>query len=278
MFDSWSGSLAPAEFERWVIAPDRAAGRRRCSERHPGRSDHRLSQGRRRQARALMRAKPGSMRSGSTRPSIRPGRAASCPTGLPVQGNLDPLALLAGGEALRRRGARESLTPSPAGRTSSISATASSRTRRSRHVEELMALVKGSTSERAAADRISRRRPIRGSRRRTSPSSSSGWRGCSCFRASTSITMRPTPARPRTAPGSSARTARRTIILTPAMLIVWVLGLMLAFHLDAFGQDWFTRQAGAGRRADRLSGLARRLWQASSPPASGRCRATARCG
>ncbi len=32
----------------------------------------------------------------------------------------------------------------------------------------------------------------------------------------------------------------RTIILTPAMLIVWVLGLMLAFHLDAFGQWWFT--------------------------------------
>ena len=32
----------------------------------------------------------------------------------------------------------------------------------------------------------------------------------------------------------------RTIILTPAMLLVWVLGLMLAFHLDAFGQYWFT--------------------------------------
>ena len=31
----------------------------------------------------------------------------------------------------------------------------------------------------------------------------------------------------------------RTIILTPAMLIVWVLGLMLAFHLDAFSQGWF---------------------------------------
>ena len=31
----------------------------------------------------------------------------------------------------------------------------------------------------------------------------------------------------------------RTIILTPAMLIVWALGLMLAFHLDAWGQGWF---------------------------------------
>lgn len=32
----------------------------------------------------------------------------------------------------------------------------------------------------------------------------------------------------------------RTIILTPAMLVVWTLGLMLAFHLAAFGQGWFT--------------------------------------
>ena len=32
----------------------------------------------------------------------------------------------------------------------------------------------------------------------------------------------------------------RSIILTPAMLITWVLGLMLAFHLGAFGQYWFT--------------------------------------
>jgi len=32
----------------------------------------------------------------------------------------------------------------------------------------------------------------------------------------------------------------RSIILTPAMIIVWILGLMLAFHLGAFGQWWFT--------------------------------------
>ena len=32
----------------------------------------------------------------------------------------------------------------------------------------------------------------------------------------------------------------RSIILTPAMLIVWALGLMLAFHLDAWGQGWFS--------------------------------------
>ena len=50
-----------------------------------------------------------------------------------------------------------------------------------------------------------------------------------------------------TAPGSAEDRAWidredrvRTIILTPAMLVVWVLGLMLAFHLAAFGQGWFS--------------------------------------
>ena len=47
-----------------------------------------------------MRARPGSTRSGSTRRSTRPGRRANCRDDLPLQGNLDPLALLAGGAAL----------------------------------------------------------------------------------------------------------------------------------------------------------------------------------
>lgn len=32
----------------------------------------------------------------------------------------------------------------------------------------------------------------------------------------------------------------RSIILAPAMLLVWVLGLMLAFDVGAWGQGWFT--------------------------------------
>ncbi len=32
----------------------------------------------------------------------------------------------------------------------------------------------------------------------------------------------------------------RSIILTPAMVAVWILGLMLAFHLDVWGQGWFS--------------------------------------
>lgn len=31
----------------------------------------------------------------------------------------------------------------------------------------------------------------------------------------------------------------RSIILTPAIIIVWILGLMLAFNIDAWDQPWF---------------------------------------
>lgn len=36
----------------------------------------------------------------------------------------------------------------------------------------------------------------------------------------------------------------RSIILTPAMLAVWVLGLMLAFDVDAWSQGWFHAKLG----------------------------------
>ena len=36
----------------------------------------------------------------------------------------------------------------------------------------------------------------------------------------------------------------RSIILTPAMLAVWVLGLMLAFHVDAWSEMWFHAKLG----------------------------------
>jgi putative membrane protein len=32
----------------------------------------------------------------------------------------------------------------------------------------------------------------------------------------------------------------RSIILTPAMFLVWILGLMLAFNIDAFSMGWFS--------------------------------------
>jgi putative membrane protein len=32
----------------------------------------------------------------------------------------------------------------------------------------------------------------------------------------------------------------RSIILTPAMLVVWILGVMLAFNIDAWSQHWYS--------------------------------------
>ncbi|WP_244954819.1 CopD family protein [Sphingomonas lutea] len=31
----------------------------------------------------------------------------------------------------------------------------------------------------------------------------------------------------------------RSIILSPALVLVWILGIMLALHIDAFSQAWF---------------------------------------
>jgi protoporphyrinogen IX oxidase len=36
----------------------------------------------------------------------------------------------------------------------------------------------------------------------------------------------------------------RSIILTPAMIVVWILGLMLAFQVDAWDQAWFHAKLG----------------------------------
>ena len=37
----------------------------------------------------------------------------------------------------------------------------------------------------------------------------------------------------------------RSIILSPAIAIVWILGLMLAFDIDAWGQRWFSAKLAA---------------------------------
>ena len=112
-----------------MIAPDRAAGRH-AQHATSGRAGDRLSQGRRRQAcRLCRRNRRDAIGLDET---VDPLWAAQeLPEGLPVQGNLDPLALIAGGKSLEDA-ASASLTPSPGVRTSSISGTGSCRTRRSR--------------------------------------------------------------------------------------------------------------------------------------------------
>ena len=98
LFDSWAGSLSPAQFERWVIAPN-AAIVMRLRERHPGVPVIGFPKG----AGAKLVAYVDGVRPDAVGldETLDPAWAeAALPAGLPVQGNLDPLALLAGGEAL----------------------------------------------------------------------------------------------------------------------------------------------------------------------------------
>jgi uroporphyrinogen decarboxylase len=99
LFDSWAGSLSPQQFARWVIAPN-AAIVDGVRARHP----HIPIIGFPKGAGAKLvdyHAGTGVDALGLDE-TIDPHWADRVlPKGLAVQGNLDPLALLAGGEALR---------------------------------------------------------------------------------------------------------------------------------------------------------------------------------
>jgi uroporphyrinogen decarboxylase len=99
LFDSWSGSLAPAEFERWVIAPT-ARLVSALKARHPDTPVIGFPKGAGGKLGAYARL-TGVDAIGLDE-TVDPAWAdAELPPGLPVQGNLDPLALIAGGETLR---------------------------------------------------------------------------------------------------------------------------------------------------------------------------------
>jgi uroporphyrinogen decarboxylase len=104
LFDSWAGSLSPQQFEQWVVAPNA----RIVSEfkaRHPDVPVIGFPKG--------AGGKLGLYASGTgvdavgLDETVDPAwAAAELPDGLPVQGNLDPLALIAGGAALESAVAR----------------------------------------------------------------------------------------------------------------------------------------------------------------------------
>lgn len=100
LFDSWSGSLAPLEFEKWVIAPNRAIVER-LRARCPGIPIIGFPKGA--GAKLVAYAEGTGVDAVGLDETMDPHWAnAVLPKGLPVQGNLDPLALIAGGEALHR--------------------------------------------------------------------------------------------------------------------------------------------------------------------------------
>ncbi|MEA3003427.1 MAG: uroporphyrinogen decarboxylase [Sphingomonadales bacterium] len=98
LFDSWAGSLSPAQFERWVIAPTAAivAG---LKARHPEIPVIGFPKGAGGKLPAYAR-ETGVDAIGLDETVDAEWAAASLPAGMPVQGNLDPLALIAGGEVL----------------------------------------------------------------------------------------------------------------------------------------------------------------------------------
>ena len=100
LFDSWAGSLSPAQFERWVIAPT-ANIVAAFKARHPDVPVIGFPKGAGGKIGAYAR-ETGVDAIGLDETVDPVWAAAELPTGLPVQGNLDPLALIAGGEALEQ--------------------------------------------------------------------------------------------------------------------------------------------------------------------------------
>lgn len=99
LFDSWAGSLSPSQFERWVIAPT-ARIAAKLKEQYPAVPVIGFPKGAGGKLRAY--ASETAVDCVGLDETVDPAWAArELPDGLPVQGNLDPLALVAGGDMLR---------------------------------------------------------------------------------------------------------------------------------------------------------------------------------
>ncbi len=98
LFDSWAGSLSPEQFESWVIAPT-ARIVAALKERHPHVPVIGFPKGAGSKLGAYAR-ETGISALGLDE-TVDPFWAAKeLPLGMPLQGNLDPLLLISGGEAL----------------------------------------------------------------------------------------------------------------------------------------------------------------------------------
>ena len=98
IFDSWAGVLPPAEFERWCVAPV-AALVAKVKEKAPETPVIAFPRGAGTQL-GKFAGMPGVSAIGLDT-AVEPAAAiAALPGDLALQGNLDPLALVAGGEAL----------------------------------------------------------------------------------------------------------------------------------------------------------------------------------
>jgi uroporphyrinogen decarboxylase len=98
LFDSWAGSLSPAQFEQWVIAPN-ARIIAAFKARHPDVPVIGFPKGAGGKLGAYAR-ETGADAIGLDETVDPVWAAGEIPAHLPLQGNLDPLALIAGGDAL----------------------------------------------------------------------------------------------------------------------------------------------------------------------------------
>ena len=101
LFDSWAGSLAPDEFERWVIAPN-AKITAAIKQSHPDTPVIGFPKGA--GAKLPAYARETGVDAVGLDETLDPAWAhASLPEGMPVQGNFDPLLLEAGGPEVKKR-------------------------------------------------------------------------------------------------------------------------------------------------------------------------------
>ncbi|MFM5924907.1 MAG: uroporphyrinogen decarboxylase family protein, partial [Novosphingobium sp.] len=104
LFDSWAGSLAPAEFERWVIAPN-AAIVAALKARFPQVPVIGFPKGAGEKLPAYAReTRVDALGLDETIDPVWANQVL--PEGLPVQGNLDPLLLVSGGAEMERQALR----------------------------------------------------------------------------------------------------------------------------------------------------------------------------
>ena len=104
LFDSWAGSLAPAQLEKWVIAPN-ARIVAELKQRHPDVPVIGFPKGA--GAKLGAYARETGVDAIGLDETVDPVWAlGELPGDMPVQGNLDPMALLAGGAALESAVAR----------------------------------------------------------------------------------------------------------------------------------------------------------------------------
>ncbi len=101
LFDSWAGSLAPDEFERWVVAPN-AKITAAIKQSHPDTPVIGFPKGAGSKLAAYAR-ETGVDAVGLDETLDPVAVHKELPEGMPVQGNLDPLLVEAGGPALPKR-------------------------------------------------------------------------------------------------------------------------------------------------------------------------------